>query len=415
MLVNSDKILIAFKVVSFSLSLFLVGCAATTIKKAEIVKASPNIFHKNTSLKKSPTKELKNDRHIKTRYQKPKITSNNKVIAKKLIDKLLPGYVKERQAWIDDMYIAFSSLDIALNPENICAVVAVTEQESSFTSEPIVEGLPKIVRNKIQEKLDKLKIPMWSLNTVLSMRSPDGRTYNKRIDLLKTENDLNHFYSDITSEVPLGNQLLQNFNPIKTGGPMQVSLKFAEKQIKTAKYPYHYDGTLREELFSRRGGIYFGVAYLLDYPVSYSEMLYRFADFNAGRYASRNAAFQSAVSLISNNKIAFDGDLLRYDSEEPLINEESQTSKAIMAFSGQLSMSKDKIIEDLKLEKRYAFEVSHLYTKVFVLAKITINKPLPNAVLPNIELVSPKITSGLTTERFAKRVYERYLKCLQRN
>ena len=42
-------------------------------------------------------------------------------------------------------------------------------------------------------------------------------------------------------------------------------------------------------------------------------------------------------------------------------------------------------------------------------------KQMPRAVVPRIKLESPKITRKLTTEWFAKRVDERYERCLARH
>ncbi len=49
---------------------------------------------------------------------------------------------------------------------------------------------------------------------------------------------------------------------------MQVSIAFAEQHTKG--YPWKMDGTVRQEVFSRRGGLWFGTYHLLNYPASYA-------------------------------------------------------------------------------------------------------------------------------------------------
>jgi hypothetical protein len=155
-------------------------------------------------------------------------------------------------------------------------------------------------------------------------------------------------------------------------------------------------------------------AHLLDYEAPYGrEMIYRFADFNAGHYASRNAAFQQAVSLASGRKLDLDGDLTlpgATTSTPP-----GQTETALHEIAPALGLDAAQIRRELLRSEEPGFERSALHTKAFALAEQRAGKKLPRAVLPRIELHSPKITRRLTTEWFAKRVDERYQRCLQRN
>jgi hypothetical protein len=326
-----------------------------------------------------------------------------------LINSLLPQKLTDRSGWATDMLSAFDALKIVPTKENVCAVIAEIEQESSFQAEPMVPGLSKIVRRELDARREKYSIPQWLMDSSLDRQSPNGRTYNQRIDTLKTENEVNTLYQDMISEIPFGKDMLTDYNPVHTGGPMQVGVTFANTYVATKPYPYSIKTSLRNELFTRKGGLYFGLAYLLDYPAKYESMTYRFADFNAGIYSSRNAAFQKVVSSLSGITLDPDGDLLRYKDGVALEEPASQTMKALLSIAPRLNMDKAQIYRDLLLEKSPSFEQTSLYQKIFALAPA-----MPRACVPEIVLTSPKFTRKLTTVNYAKQVDGRYQRCLKK-
>jgi len=90
------------------------------------------------------------------------------------------------------------------------------------------------------------------------------------------------------------------------------------------------------------------------------------------------------------------------------------TERALEAISGRLRLSRGEILRDLNLEKSAAFQETLLYRRTFALAEQLTGDRLPRAVLPQIDLKSPKIKRHLTTEWFAKRADRRYRTCLAR-
>ena len=329
------------------------------------------------------------------------------------IGRYIPSRAKDSDGWAKDIAVAFHDLGIAATEENICSVVAITEQESLFVADPPVPGLSKIVWQEIESRRVRYGVPRLVLDGALATRSPDGRSYRQRIDALRTEREMNQLYQEMIGELPFGPLLLADRNPVRTGGPMQVSITFAERHARSHGYPYRVDQSIRNEVFTRRGGMYFGIAILMDYPAPYDDQVFRFADFNAGRYASRNAAFQQALAAVSGARLVPDGDLLRYRDGRP-DDTPSQTRRAIERIVARLDLSPREVDHALRLEKTPDFAGTELYRRVFRLADARQGKTLPRATIPRIELKSPKITRKLTTEWFAKRVRWRFDNCRKR-
>jgi hypothetical protein len=228
---------------------------------------------------------------------------------------------------------------------------------------------------------------------------------------VKTEKALSEIFEDFIGMVPMGQRLFGAYNPVRTGGPMQVSIAFAEQHAKGRPYPYPMAGSIRHEVFTRRGGLYFGTAHLLDYAAPYDRLLWRFADFNAGHYASRNAAFQQALSLASGVPLELDGDLVRFDADA---TRPGATELAARTLRGRLNLSEAQVRRALEQGTEAEFEATTLYRRVFALAEGLERRTLPRAVMPRIALKSPKIRRPLTTEWFANRVEDRWKRCVAR-
>ena len=328
--------------------------------------------------------------------KEPQAPARQPADVKSQIQKLLPSDVSQKSAWADDIYTAFRVQQIDPSASNVCAVIAVADQESNFNADAPVPGLPKIAWGEIDRRAAKVHVPAFLVRTALLIKSPTGESYAARLDKVRSEKELSAIFDDFIDMVPMGQKLFGNLNPIHTGGPMQVSIEFAEAHAKG--YPYSIDGSIRREVFTRRGGIYFGTMHLLGYPADYSQMLYRFADFNAGWYASRNAAFQAAVARASGIKLALDGDLIMYGSEQA-----GSTELAVRTLSKQLDMSNSEIRRDLEKGDTESFSNSTLWKQTFILADKMAGKRLPREMLPGIKLESPKITRNHRLVRPARK------------
>lgn len=327
------------------------------------------------------------------------------------IEALMPVRVAQRAAWAVDLQLVFAGLRLEPTTDRVCAVLAVTEQESGFDPDPAVPRLATVAREEIVRRAAAAGVPELAVSLALKLRSPDGRSYDERISAVRTERELSEIYEDLIGQVPLGRRLFDGWNPVRTGGPMQVGIAFAEAQSRQKPYPFPAQDTVRHEVFTRRGGLYYGSAHLLDYPATAygPAMLYRFADFNAGRYASRNAAFQQALATATGRTLALDGDLVVPDPAQP-----GETERAARSLAGALDLSDREIRRDLERGDGDDFDRSALAQRVFALAEQRSGRAQPRATLPRIVLKSPKITRRLTTEWFARRVDERYQRCLQR-
>jgi Protein of unknown function (DUF1615) len=328
-----------------------------------------------------------------------------------IIEQSVPKEVPDRTGWINDIYTGFSVQGLDATRNNVCAVVAVIEQESNFRTDPLVPGLGAIARKEIDTRAQRAGVPLLIVHSALGLRSPNGRTYGDRIDSARTEKQLSDIYEDFIGSVPLGRTLFADSNPIRTRGPMQVNIVYANQYAAIRHYPYPVKTSIADEVFTRRGSLYFGIAHLLAYQPPYDAYIFRFADFNAGQYASRNAAFQNATSRASGVPLVPDGTLL---SDKDGTGSPGETERALRSMAVRLNLDQSEIHGALEQGKLQEFEKTALYERTFALAERIGRRPLPRAIIPAITLHGPKISRDLTTSWYAHRVEGRFERCLRK-
>ena len=337
--------------------------------------------------------------------------------------------VGDAEGWAIDIISALAVHQLDQGRENVCAVIAVVDQESGFVADPAVPGLGKLSEQALRVKLGKVPVAGGVALRWLERNPSPQASFMARIRAARTERDLDLVYralidhagqkSGLSEVVQLGllNRIIEDKNEIDTAGSMQVSVKFALDLARRRRWlPMMLDDVyaVRDQLYTRQGGLYYGVPQLLSYETGYARKIYRFADYNAGRYASRNAAFQQVLATLAGTDLALDGDLLRYGKAGEALSTVTSSEQAARAASKKfaLGLTDAEIRDDLSHEKSADFVSTRTFTAFRdAYARKTGKQPV-FAILPVIRLSSPKIRHSMTTRLFAESVEKRYQSCM---
>lgn len=343
---------------------------------------------------------------------------------------LIPARVEEPEGWAEDVLSALEARRVYPSAEPVCEVLAIIDQESGFQANPVVKELPRIVRKRLDAYAGKLGlVGRKALQALLQLRAPgQSLSFEARLQTVRTERDLDRLFrellaayeqqypavytaADLASEL-FTSRSLEELNPITTAGSMQVSVRYAVEQSE-GEQPA---AQVREELYTRAGGAHYGTARLLGYEAGYSQPLYRFADYNAGVYASRNAALQAQVSELTRLPLTRDGDLLLYDAEGQPRDEDSRTLTALLAFRARHApkLSERQLRRDVLKEKQADFEETDTWRAVKQAYERVTGKHPEYAQLPEVIIRSPKLSRELTTGWYAHSVDQHFQRCMAR-
>ena len=206
--------------------------------------------------------------------------------------------------------------------------------------------------------------------------------------------------------------LVERHNPITTAGSMQVSVSWSIEQGRARGLDA---GSVRDLLYSWPGGVQYGTLRLFA-TADYAQPIHRFADFNAGPYAARNAGLQARITTLTGIELVRDGDVLAYHADGRPKRGDTNTLRALYAFAEAQAphLTPSRIRRDARLEKSAAFEDTPTWKAISAAFEAKLGRPPAEAILPRVDLVSPKFTRPLTTQWFAENTQRRYAACRAR-
>ncbi|HHO50844.1 MAG TPA: DUF1615 family protein [Deltaproteobacteria bacterium] len=338
------------------------------------------------------------------------------------------GYIREGVddpgGWARDLIAALQSADLTVDAEHVCQVLAVVEQESGYSADPAVPGLARIARRQIVAELSLLG-PLAELGTDwLLGPTAEGAdaSFEARLAEVRTERQLDELFRGLVlhhsrhaASLPFTAGLiegqLEQLNPVRTSGSMQVSVSWAQAAGERDGIPA---ATVRDLLYTRAGGLRWGTARLFAHPASYDRPLYRFADYNAGLYASRNAALQEQLSQMMELPLRPDGDLMVHHG--PGSTDDGETMGLLLAWRAMYApeLSERTLRRDVALEKEEGFEQTRTWNTLKATYRTRTGEEPAYARVPDVALDSPKLSSDRTTAWFAESVERRYRACLER-
>lgn len=337
-------------------------------------------------------------------------------LSEKQVEKLVlassPGNPSP-EIWARAIKESLEELEQPVDKEHVSAVCAVISQVSAFSISPKSSRMASILRKKIEDAESNEMLRLL-IETRLDQTASNGKSFRENIDSISSELDFENWYDEFTS-AKITKPILLVLNKdasdlITTAGSMQVSVKFAEEYPKKPKNAG--GGSVRDMLYTCKGGVFYGAAYLLDFRHNYDDWKYVFADFNAGHYTSRNAGFQKMLARLTRSMVDTDGDLMSYENGKPAPSDTYVTFIEYLIDQG-MEFDEKEILKDFAKEKSYDFEETWSYKTVTELYKKRYGQPV-YAILPDIPLDSPKFVSkNLSTKWFANRVKGRYNHCMR--
>src|SRR3954464_6812139 len=69
-----------------------------------------------------------------------------------LVSRHLPPKLADRSGWSTDVYAAIAALQLAPTPQNVCAIIAVAEQESGLQADPPVPNMRAIAARALEHE-----------------------------------------------------------------------------------------------------------------------------------------------------------------------------------------------------------------------------------------------------------------------